>query len=324
MSDETDERGERSDGPPVRGAGGKSGGAPGADRTHGGGPSGPREPTTGALAARTDMLSEALDIVDAARERGVVLRLFGGLAVRTHCSELDFCDRDYSDIDMVGRRKQAKQIGALFEDLGYQENHEVRFATQNRQLQFYRECEHPDAAHHYFIHPDDHVDVFLDTFRMDHDIHLADRLEIERYTISLTDVLLTKLQVHNLNAKDLQDIVTLLKDIPLSDESAPGRIDAALIARLCAEDWGLHHDVMASLRTVDDGLDEQELDDRERTKVKAAVQELRQAIEDAPKTRRWKRRARKGERRPWATPVEEQGGEEHGPPLLDDPPSDDE
>jgi len=271
--------------------------------------------------ARRDMLAEALDIVDAARERGVVLRLFGGLAVRTHCGEVDFCERDYSDIDIVGRRGQAKEIGALFEDLGYRENHEVRFATQNRQLQFYRECTHPDATHHYFIHPDDHVDVFLDTFRMEHDVALAERLEIERYTISLSDVLLTKLQIPGMAPKDLQDVVALLKDVPLGDESREGVIDVSLVARLCAADWGLHHDVVASLEQTRGSLDEHDLDAGQRRRVAAAVESLLAAIEEAPKTRSWKRRARAGERKPWATLVEEQDGADHGPPL---PPTGDE
>lgn len=279
----------------------------------------PREdaPTPDALAARRDMLSEALDIIDRARERGVTLRLFGGLAVRTHCSVVDFCERDYSDIDMVGRRSQAAETGRLFADLGYQENHNVRFATHGRQLQFFRECEHPDSTYHYFIHPDDHVDVFLDTFRMDHDVPLKDRLDIERYTISLTDVLLTKLQVNRINAKDVRDIVTLLKDVPLGETDDPGLINAAYIARLCAEDWGLHHDVVAALAATSAALGEHELDDEQRRRVTAAVESLQAALDAAPKSRAWRRRAKVGERRPWSNLVEGQEGGDHGRPLKD-------
>ena len=166
------------------------------------------------LAARRDMIDEARRIIDEARRRGVVLRLFGGLAVRDHCELAYVCERDYSDIDLIGLHKQYKQIPALFAELGFKENLHVRQATANRQLQFYRECDHPDAELHYFIHPDDHVDVFLDDFRMDHEVPLADRLEIEDYTISLSDVLLTKLQAAHMDEKDERDVISLLVPVP--------------------------------------------------------------------------------------------------------------
>lgn len=274
-------------------------------------------PTSAALAARRDMLAEAFEIIDTARERHVTLRLFGGLAVRTHCRALDFCERDYSDIDVVGRRREAAEIGRLFADLGFRENPSVRFATHNRQLQFFRECRHPDSTYHYFIHPDDHVDVFLDSFRMDHDVPLGDRLELEPYTISLTDVLLTKLQVTNVDEKDLQDIVTLLKDVPLGERDEPGVINVRHIAGLCAEDWGLHHDVVAALDKTLAALAGQDLDAGRRDRVRGAAESLLAVVDQAPKSRKWRRRARVGERKPWSNLVEGQEGEDHGPPLPD-------
>lgn len=69
--------------------------------------------------ARADMLDEGLRIVDAARERGVVPRLLGGLAVRTYCSMIAFCERDYSDLDMAGLEAQSSRVIALFRELGY-------------------------------------------------------------------------------------------------------------------------------------------------------------------------------------------------------------
>ena len=54
-------------------------------------------------ARRADrLMAEAMDIIDAARAKGVQLRLTGGLAVRRYCIDLDFMDREYSDIDFVG------------------------------------------------------------------------------------------------------------------------------------------------------------------------------------------------------------------------------
>ena len=60
----------------------------------------PAAPTTWGV--RDEMLDEGRRIVDAARSEGLTLRLLGGLAVREHCRDAELCERDYSDLDMVG------------------------------------------------------------------------------------------------------------------------------------------------------------------------------------------------------------------------------
>ncbi len=124
-------------------------------------------------------------------------------------------------------------------------------ATATAALQFVRPCEHGGGQGTQPVHADDHIDVFLDTFRMDHDIALARRLRIEPYTLSLSDLLLTKLQIFRLNEKDVRDIVTLLADAEVGD-GAPGTIDGRYIGRLCADDWGLFYDVATNLQRVDE------------------------------------------------------------------------
>jgi hypothetical protein len=273
-------------------------------------------PTQGMLAARHDMIEEARRIIDEARARGIVLRLFGGLAVRAHCELLYVCERDYSDIDLIGLRKQSKDIPGLFVALGFKENIHVRMATSNRQLQFYKKCDHPDAELHYFIHPDDHVDVFLDAFHMDHEVPMEQRLEIEDYTISLSDVLLTKLQAAHMDDKDERDIVSLLGQAPLGETDERGVVNAAYIARVCAGEWGLWYDVLAGIghmREVAAARDD--LDPAMVQRVLASLDHLEAAIEAQPKTTKWKLRAKVGTRKQWHDLVEEQEGEDHGPPI---------
>jgi hypothetical protein len=260
------------------------------------------------------MPREACRIVDAARARGIALRLLGGLAVRAHCSEMAFCDRDYEDLDMVGRQRQLKDITALFVDLGYAENLRARMSTRGRQLQFTRACEHADPGLGVAVHPDDHVDVFLDIFKMDHELELGDRLELaDDYTLPATDLLLTKLQIHKTNEKDTRDILTLLKDIALSGdlggEAAADTIDVRYIAAACADDWGLYYDVATNLERAGVALERYELAAQERARVHAALDRLGRAIDEAPKSRAWRRRAKVGTRRPWYNDVEDQDGE---------------
>jgi hypothetical protein len=255
---------------------------------------------TSAAAAGTpvqyEMLDEGRSLVDAARAEGLTLRLLGGLAVREHCRAAELCERDYSDLDMVARARQARPLVALFARFGYAENYEVSTATANAELQFVRPCAHSEARP---AHTDDHIDVFLDTFRMDHDIALARRLDIEPYTVSLSDLLLTKLQIFRLEEKDMRDIVTLLGDVAVGEADEPGVINGRYIGGLCADDWGLFYDVTTNLARIDEGAAMFALDDLRLARVRAAVVSLIGAIDGAPKSRGWRLRARIGTRKAW-------------------------
>ena len=255
---------------------------------------------------RHEMLDEGRRLVDAARTEGLTLRLLGGLAVREHCRTSAPCERDYSDLDMVAPARQARRLVALFTRFGFAENHEVSTATANRELQFTRPCGHGDIAAGGPTHADDHVDVFLDAFRMDHVVNLGRRLEIEPYTVSLSDLLLTKLQIFRLEEKDLRDIVTLLDDAEVGQEDAPGLINGSYIGELCADDWGLFYDVTTNLARVGEGAATFGLDDAQTARVRSGVARLIGAIDGAPKSVRWRLRARVGTRRVWHNAIDDQ------------------
>ena len=286
-------------------------------------------PTPEAPAAervRHEMLQEAHHLVDEARAQGISLRLIGGLGVREHCRTAELCARDYTDLDMVASAGDAHRLTELFAGFGYARNRAVSDATSNAQLQFVRPCAHDGqaaderapagrptlahprdgqpSAHH--PHADDHIDVFLDAFRMDHDVTLSRRLEIDRYTVALSDLLLTKLQIFKLNEKDLRDIVTLLADLEVGERDGPDTIDGRYIARLCAADWGLFYDVTTNLQRVGEGLAAFDLTDAQQDRLRRGLARLIAAIDDTPKSLRWQLRARVGTRTPWHNELEEQ------------------
>ena len=257
------------------------------------------------LATRETMAAEGNALVDGARARGLKLRLVGGLAVRDHCEALEFCTRDYSDLDMVSLRSSLSRLIAFFADQGYVEDRHAGLATGGGQARFRRRCVHGDGAP---FHEDDHVDVFLDAFVMDHRIDLRQRLEVEPYTLPLADLLLTKLQIYEIDARDLRDAATILKDRALGEEDAPGVINAGYIAGLCGADWGMYHDVVANLTSLADLIPRLGLTPDEAARVEAARTRLRAAIEAAPKTRRWRWRAKVGTRLAWHNDVDERNG----------------
>lgn len=245
-------------------------------------------------AMRESKITEALRMIDAARENGVVLRLIGGLAARNHCKIINFCERDYSDIDMVGLSRHVKKIVELFKKHGYKENKDVMIATAGHRMQFYKGS------------PENHVDIFIDTFEMEHDVELKNRLTIEDYTITLADLLLTKLQIYKINEKDVRDILSTVKDNSIGDEDKPGIINVKYIARICAKNWGLYHDMLENIEKCLGLMQYYDLTPDEVRIITERMNMLREAIENEPKSLKWKLRARIGERKAWRKAVEDE------------------
>lgn len=241
-----------------------------------------------------EKISEAKRIVDVASNVGVVLRLIGGLAIRNHCVITFFCEREYLDIDFVGLGRQIKGINELFKRLGYQENRSMWLVSAGNQLQFYKH----DVA--------DHVDVFLDMLRMEHDLVLRDRLEIEAYTVSVSDLLLSKLLIYRLNEKDVRDIVTLVKDLTLGEDDRRGVINVKYVARLCSDDWGVCVDVLANIGKCMGLMGNYNLTAEEAEKVRNSLLQIKETIEKEPKTFRWKLRKIVGARMPLRRRVEDE------------------
>ena len=270
------------------------------------------------------LMTAAMAMVDAARAEGVDVRLVGGLAVRRHCVDLTFADREYSDVDLVGVSEQAEALRGVFAGLGFAENLFVSQATGGRQLQFVRPGppgaaggtgeddvgaggaggsgpHRPDAPARPLV---GHVDVFLDVMRMDHDVDVRGRLTIDDYAVSPVDTLIAKAQIGTINQKDVHDIIALLKDLPLRETDDDLSICVPYLAETCAWDWGLYADVTANLRTVLDWLDDFGLAEQEKARVYGRVTAILEAIEDEEKPLGWRLRARLGKRVAWRREVE--------------------
>src|SRR5919202_6686859 len=101
---------------------------------------------------------------------------------------------------------------------------------------------------------DRQVDVLVGTFRMSHEIRLGKRLDMEPLTIPLAELLLTKLQIAEINEKDVLDALALLHDHPVEDADGDS-VNGRRIAALCATDWGLWRTFTANLSTVGDRLE---------------------------------------------------------------------
>src|SRR5262249_23264998 len=158
-----------------------------------------------------------------------------------------------------------------------------------------------------YEHPESHikVDVFFDELVMAHTVEFAGRLELDAPTITVTDLLLTKLQIHEFTENDLIDSVVLLAEHEVGP-AGKDTIDRDYIANVMRKDWGFYYTTQGNLGKIADSLPEfPALPVSTAGTVRDRAAELRDVIERAPKTQRWKLRARVGNRVKWYEHVEE-------------------
>jgi hypothetical protein len=242
--------------------------------------------------SQTDALvSGALAIVAAARDSGIMLRLLGGVAIYLHSGPSHGLSpwRTFGDLDFIGRHADVEKINEVFTQLGYVADRQVNTLHGRYRLLFSR----PETCQK--------IDVLLDVFQMCHRLSLIERLAIDSPTISPADLLLTKLQIRELNRKDADDIAFLLNAHPIGGEDNEA-VNGDYVARLCSRDWGL-------FRTASDNLIRLlDLDPPEpvtRATLHSRVRALQERIEAAPKSAKWRLRAKVGTRYPWYEEVEE-------------------
>lgn len=249
---------------------------------------------------QSDFYEERTRILEAlGREenRHVVMRLIGALAFRTHCPQFgyiqDALGRVFTDIDFASYRQFFKDIVPLLIALGYEEDKMVTRLFSDVRLLFHD----PKYGRH--------IDVFFDNLDFSHVIPLKGRLEADAPTLPLAELFLEKMQIAQINEKDLIDTIMLLREhsIGMSDDQT---INCQVVCGLLANDWGFWRTVTGNLLIVEEFLERyKQLTDDDRQVVRERLHEIQVRIDATPKTSRWKLRSRVGERLKWYKDVEE-------------------
>jgi hypothetical protein len=262
-----------------------------------------------------DFVNEAKRIVSEAEGKGLVLRVLGALAIYIHSMDnpasleifknlerLGEGKPFFTDLDLVAYSRQSYEIRKFFEkELNYKPNIYV-----NTLFAFKRNI---------FDHPENlfSVDVFYDKLDYSHIVNFGDlkngRLQIDSPTIPLEDIVLEKLQIHEINRKDLVDLVVLLNGHKTSTAKEKEVIDTGYIAKVLADDWGFWYDATENLSKlkefVNETLGQKKIDRQVQGKVTGAIEEMLKQIESEPKTRNWVKRSKTGTKAPWYKEVEE-------------------
>jgi hypothetical protein len=252
-----------------------------------------------------NLAAEACAIIEKATYQGLVLRILGGLAVRIHSEQFlglyEQLDRkmDTADVDAVTYNKYQNKLEPFFKQIDFTPDPSARRTPViwgSRQI---------------YIDPNErfHVDIFFDKLEMSHTIDLRHRLEADKITVPIADILLGKMQIHQINEKDIKDAIVLIRAHELGDSDGE-QINERYVAKLMSEDWGFYHTVTANLEKTKLLLNDYKMNQADKEDVSTKITRLLTIIENEPKNTRFKLRAGIGEKKKWYNEVDETFKEE--------------
>ena len=242
-------------------------------------------------------IAYANDIVAEAQKQGGLVRLLGAVAFHIHCPTYGHfqqeAKRHFTDLDFAAYFSHNAAIRNSFLKLGFEEDREVAVVFARQRLIFNM----PGT--------DLHVDIFFDKLDFCHPIPWAGRLEVDSPTIPLAELLLEKMQIVQINEKDIIDTIMLLLEHPLGDNDHE-TINIDRVAILCSSDWGLWRTTTMNLGKVRQmGQGYEQLTHEQKETIDSQVKTALARIDQEPKSLAWRLRARVGDRVKWYKDVDE-------------------
>jgi hypothetical protein len=244
-----------------------------------------------------DLMPAAVELIQAGNARGVPMRLVGGLAVRYLTPDFPPRTRTGQDLDFATSSDFKRPLIEYLEERGF--FGDKRFNSLHGHKQMYFQTADGRA-----------LDVMVDKLEMCHVLEFKNRLHRLPITLDVADLLLTKLQIVELNQKDAQDITYLLCAFPVAGGDEPGTVSLGRITAMVSEDWGWWRTVTMNLDKVRDlasGSAASLVPPGAPHDPVAQVARVRGAIDEAPKSLKWKLRAKVGDRKKWYLEPEEVG-----------------
>jgi len=239
-------------------------------------------------------LEEAQRLTREAQKEGLILRAMGPIALHYYFPQyIDLYrsmerlgERVFTDIDYAAYGKQRGKFLSFFQKQGYE--------VERRALMM-----SGGERHIYFGERIPMIDVFFDHLNYNHPIDYRNRLEIHPLCVSLSDLLLQKLQIVQINDKDLKDAMLLFLASKISDNEGEG-ICGKYIAKLFSDDWGFYYTATTNLEKVKEAAKNVKvLEDNHRQIINKNIDCLLEKIESYPKSGKWKSREKIGTKKIW-------------------------
>jgi hypothetical protein len=255
-------------------------------------------------------IKRATEIVTRAHEVDAEARIIGGLAILIHSMDyidlfkklrrLDEGERQITDIDIITYKPHVNRLDSVLTKLSYMPDFRVTMYYGDSRRIYYSK----DGSHQ--------VDVFIDRLKYNHIIDFGKpskgRLELDFPTITPSDLLLEKLQIHRIAEKDIKDIILLLRAHKISSEYEGDAIDLKRLQEVLSDDWEFWYEARLNLEKVliflEKYRNEHILDDADAGDVEEKVKSLLRFLEEMPKTKNWLKRAKIGEKKKWWNEIE--------------------
>ena len=227
------------------------------------------------------------------------IRLTGGIAIRFHCEKntelFDRLGRKYPDIDLVCLNTDIGKAKEYFKNKNYELNQAVYIYSEGRRLIFEN---HSSSAK---------IEIFVDELNFCHLIDLRGRLDIDYPTISLSDLLLSKMQIVKIAEKDLIDLTILILEHDLSDKDDKNTINTAYIAGLLSANWGFYFTFIRNIKNLLSYIDKNLIEKTQIEIIAGKLDVLNTVITQSEKKIGWKLRACVGDKLKWYQDVSEIG-----------------
>jgi hypothetical protein len=247
-------------------------------------------------AADEEAFGQSVTVVTEANERGVPLKLLGGQAVRLLCPLYPHRARVDQDMDFASVSSAKRQVMEFLDGLGFQGDQRFNTLHGDRQM--------------YFRTPDGKVsvDVIVDKLNMCHVLEFRDRIDRMPHTLDVADLLLSKLQIVELNRKDVHDLFHLLSAFEVREGDEPGTIGLDRICRIVGEDWGWWRTATGNLdklRQLGTGEHRDLLPEARQYDPLEQAGRIRDYADSCRKSLKWKVRSKVGDRVQWYQEPEE-------------------
>lgn len=187
-------------------------------------------------------------IVDECRAVNVEIRILGSVGMFYQCQQkkekLEKV-RYIKDLDFLFKEKKD-----LYKILNIFSNH--NFECDNELIIF------SEGKRTVLQHRNDTnftIDLMCNPFNYAQTIDFESRFEIDNYSLSITDLFLTKMQIPMLKSKDITDIIFLLDAFKISDNDECN-VNMQRIKYILSRYWGFYHSFMLNIELLQaNGLD---------------------------------------------------------------------
>jgi hypothetical protein len=244
-----------------------------------------------------EFIDEARRIIDKAKEHGVSLRLIGALAFNLHCPQFNHIHnqwgRIFTDTDFVSRSEYGSTLLEVYRELGYQDIEMITTLYGDTRMVF----DNPETGFH--------SDIFYDKLDFCHVLPLRDRLDVDDLTIPLAELFLEKMQIVQINAKDLVDTMMLIREHPIGDCDEE-TINGSIIGKVLATDWGFWYTVTLNMAKTEELLEQTDIfSDSDKADIMAKMKQITKYVDATPKPLSWKIRSKVGDKVKWYKDVDE-------------------